>query len=76
MTDLVMRGIDEKEAEMFMSIHHAIVIRAKCGIQINLSGNPKDFSYIYLNLHPEKANKIIEYEPITSEKTANEEHKS
>ncbi len=66
--DLVIKNCDEKFVDMVKNIHRVLNMRIKCGIQINLSGNPEDFTYLYLNLHPDNATKVVKYEELTSEK--------
>jgi hypothetical protein len=68
MTDLLIRNIDEREAEMFNNIHRSIRMNIKGAIRINLSGNPNDFKYVYLEIEPDNATKIIKYESLNSEK--------
>jgi len=62
MTDLLIRNIDEREAEMFKGIHRSIQMNIRGAIRINLSGNPSDFKYVYLEIEPDNATKIIKYE--------------
>lgn len=60
MTDLVIKGCDEKFAEMITNIYKNVLLnQIKCGVQINFSGNQKDFSYIYTNVHPDCFTKVI-----------------
>lgn len=67
MTDLVIKGCTEKEAEMFRNIHRAICMNIKAGIEIDLSGNKDNFSYVYTKIHPDNATKLVKYEDLRTE---------
>lgn len=66
-TDLIIKDCDKKFADMVKNLHRTYTMRVKCGIQINLSGNPNDFNYIYLNVHPDNATKLIQFETLEKE---------
>ena len=68
MTDLVIKNCDEDFAEMIRNIHRSYTMRIKCGIQINLSGKLDDFSFVYLNVHPNNASKLIKLEMFPEKK--------
>jgi hypothetical protein len=57
-TDLILKQIDEKFAEMLKDIHDMNVKGIKCGIQINLSGNPLNFNYKFLSIDPVDMSKL------------------
>ena len=65
MTDLVIKGVDEKFVEMVKNIYRSKQMRIKGGIQINLSGDPDDYNFFYTNIHPDNATKIVKFENLS-----------
>jgi hypothetical protein len=59
LTDIELKQVDKKFAEMIEDIYEVFQLGVKCGIQINLSGNLSDFNFKYLNIDPESMRKII-----------------
>jgi predicted metal-binding protein len=55
---------------MVKNIHRAITMHIKGSVHINMSGSPDNFTYIYANIHPDNATKLIKFETLTSEKEA------
>lgn len=66
-TDLIIRGCTDEFASMVKNIHRSIQMRIKGAIRINMSGDPEDFRYTYLEIEPDNATKVVKYEKLITE---------